>query len=109
MTTVIHVINGVRTEVEVEPGSDAPPVSAYVSAVQLTLDTAAAAKGYDNIFTAVSYVDDPNPLFDADGRAFKAWRSAVWTACIAILADVDAATRPAPTISELLAELPPAP
>lgn len=51
------------------------------------LDGAVKARGYDNIVSCVSYVGDANPTFDAEARAARAWRSAVYTAGYAILAD----------------------
>lgn len=74
--------------------------------VQSHLDAAAQLRGFDTVFTACTYIDDPNPQFAADAAALKAWRSAVWTACYAIQAAVLAGQRTAPTDAELLAELP---
>lgn len=51
------------------------------------LDSTVKARGYDNIVSCVSYVGDVNPTFDAEARAARAWRSAVYTAGYAILAD----------------------
>ena len=75
-----------------------------LTAVQNTLDNAAKAKGYDSILSACSYAAYPNP-FQAEGQEFVAWRGAVWAKCYEILAEVEAGVRPAPTVSELLAEL----
>jgi hypothetical protein len=77
-----------------------------VAAVQRHMDTQARARGYDSIFTACTYVDDDDPVFAAEGLAYKKWRSAVWRFCYAWLADVQAGTRPVPTAEELIAELP---
>lgn len=75
--------------------------------VQAHLDTAAQAAGYDNIYTAVTYADEPAvPKFAAEGAAFRAWRSLVWDTANAIRNAVEAGTRPVPTAAELLAELP---
>ena len=75
--------------------------------VQAHLDAAAKAAGYDNIYTAVTYADEPAvPRFQAEGQAFRAWRSLVWDAANAIRAAVEDGTRPVPTAAELLAELP---
>ena len=78
-----------------------------VNAVQNYLDSAAKQYGYDDIKSAVTYADEPAvPKFQAEGRAFRAWRSLTWATCYAILADVLAGTRPVPTVDGLLAELP---
>ena len=75
-----------------------------LTAVQNMLDNAAKAKGYDSILSACTYAAYPNP-FQAEGQEFVAWRGAVWAKCYEILGEVEAGTRPVPTVSELLAEL----
>lgn len=80
--------------------------SVIVNSIQGMMDQAAKEKGYDDIKSAVTYVDDDDPVFDAEGRAFKSWRSSVWRTCYRILADVESGNRPEPTTAELLAELP---
>ena len=75
-----------------------------LTAVQNMLDSAAKAKGYDSILSACSYAAYPNP-FQAEGQEFVAWRGAVWAKCYEILGEVEAGTRLAPTVLELLAEL----
>ena len=76
----------------------------HIEAVQNMLDNAAKAKGYDSILSACSYAAYPNP-FQAEGQEFVAWRGAVWAKCYEILGEVEAGTRPVPTVSELLAEI----
>nr|WP_245454062.1 hypothetical protein [Aquabacter cavernae] len=88
-----------------------PPSPAALTAhgaaiVQAHLDATAQERRYDSAQTAVSYRDDPNPQFAAEGEALFAWRSAVWTAALAILAEVEAGVRPIPSDAELIAELP---
>ena len=75
-----------------------------LTAVQNMLDNAAKAKGYDSILSACTYAAYPNP-FQAEAQEFVAWRGAVWAKCYEILGEVEAGTRLAPTVSELLAEL----
>lgn len=78
-----------------------------ISAVQEHIDSTAAAIGYDNIYTACTYADEPAvPKFQAEGQALRAWRSQVWARCHAVLADVEAGQRGIPTAEELIAELP---
>ena len=75
-----------------------------ITAVQNMMDSAAKAKGYDSILSACTYAAHPNP-FQAEGQEFVAWRGAVWAKCYEILGEVEAGTRAAPTVSELLAEI----
>ena len=77
-------------------------------ALQGHLDSVASSYGYDNIYTAISYAEEPAvPKFQAEGQAFRAWRSLFWAAANAVRADVEAGSRPIPTLADLLAELPP--
>jgi hypothetical protein len=56
--------------------------------ISAMLDSAVQSRGYDGIVSCVSYVGDPNPRFDAEARAAREWRSAVYSAGYAILAEV---------------------
>jgi hypothetical protein len=70
-----------------------------VLAVQARLDSFAQVWGYDNIFTACTYAEEPAVTqFQAEGRALRAWRSQTWAVCYA---NVDA-----PSLDALLALLP---
>lgn len=76
-------------------------------AVQDRLDIEARRRGYDSIFTAVTYADEPAvPKFQAEGQRLRAWRSLVWASCTRILAAVKAGDRAEPSVEQLLAELP---
>lgn len=78
-----------------------------VAIVQEHMDAAAQALRYDDIKTAVSYAEEPAvPKFQAEGQAFRAWRSLVWAKCYEILDDVNEGKRPIPSDEELIAELP---
>lgn len=74
--------------------------------VQSHLDTVAQSKGYDNILSAVSYAGSGHPVYDAEGLAFKVWRSECWDVAFAILGNVFAGTRQMPSSSDFVAELP---
>lgn len=94
------------------PEPPPPPTPAQVrvqraAAVQLHMDAIAMTYGYDSIASAVTYADEPAvPRFQAEGQAFRRWRSLVWAACYQVLAEVEAGNRAVPTESELLALLP---
>lgn len=75
--------------------------------VQDRLDAQARAIGYDSIFTAVTYAEEPAvPKFQQEGQALRAWRSLVWAKCYELLAQFDAGEIEEPTVQGLLAELP---
>jgi hypothetical protein len=93
--------------------SDPPPLTPAqieaqkVAVVQKHMDDAARALRYDSIANAVTYAEESSvPKFQAEGQAFRAWRSMVWDKCYSILAEVQAGTRDIPTDEELIAELP---
>lgn len=75
-------------------------------AVQHVLDSKAQELLYDNCLSVCSYIDTGVPKFDAEGKAFRAWRSAVWAKGYEILAEVQEGKREIPTEEELIAELP---
>lgn len=78
-----------------------------IAAIQGHLDITAAAYGYDSIYTACTYADEPAVArFQSEGQALRAWRSLVWAHCHGVMADVLAEARPVPTAAELIAELP---
>lgn len=81
-------------------------VARLESAVDRYLDTQAQSLRYDSIKTIVTYRDDENPKFKAEGVAGYKFRSVVYTKSIEIMNDVIAGNRPVPTETELLAEMP---
>ena len=88
------------------PLTPAQLAALYTQAVQAMLDDKARAFGYDDIKSAVTYAEEPAvPKFQAEGRAFRAWRSVVWAACYefqaAVLAGGDLLS-----ISDFLSTLP---
>lgn len=80
---------------------------ALQDAVQLHMDQAAQARRYDDIKTAITYADEPAvSRFQAEGRAFRAWRSQVWAFCYWMLDEVAAGRALEPTPAALFAVLP---
>lgn len=80
---------------------------AMTAAVQNHMDARARSLGYDNLLSAISYADEPAvSKYQADGQAFRAWRSLTWAKCHELLAQVKAGTLPIPTEAELLTMLP---
>ena len=76
------------------------------AAVQRVLDKKAQELLYDNCLSVCSYIDTGVSKFDAEGKAFRAWRSQVWAKGYEILAEVQEGKREIPSQEELLAELP---
>jgi hypothetical protein len=97
-----------------KPFPDPPPLTTeqtielFRTEIQKHMDAAAAAAGYDDIKTAVTYADEPAvPKFQAEGIAFRAWRSLVWAYGYEQMSAVQSGARELPTIEALIAELPP--
>lgn len=82
------------------------PSKPYVEAIQALLDEKAKERGYDNIFTAISYLDDENEKYAGEAAALKSWRSAVWTYSNAELDKVMTGMRDQPTLESFIDELP---
>lgn len=86
----------------------------YTRLIQSILDKEAYALGYTGPGEAVegacmsvcSYVDTGVQKFDDEGRAFRAWRSAVWAKGNEILAAVRAGEMAIPTETGLIEMLP---
>lgn len=78
----------------------------YTGAVQAWMDAEARTHGYDDIFTAVGYVGDPDPQFAAEGEACRAWRSSVWRACYTFMDNVVAMKEPLVPVEALIERLP---
>lgn len=74
--------------------------------VQTHLDKTALEWGYDNIYTAITYIGDPNVEYNTEGIMFRNWRSAVWVYVNSEQQKLKDATRTIPTDAELIAELP---
>ncbi|MBN5030951.1 hypothetical protein JY419_16100 [Stenotrophomonas maltophilia] len=66
------------------------------------LDRVVQARGYDDIVSCISYVGDSSERFDAEARAARAWRSAVYTAGYEILASVPEGVSRPQQVLELL-------
>ncbi|MCR4299981.1 MAG: hypothetical protein NUV51_00010 [Sulfuricaulis sp.] len=88
------------------PPSPEQIIAALTTEVQKHLDITARTRNYDGILSLCSYAASTHPKFRFEGLAGVAWRDAVWAACYAILADVQAGKRAVPTEAELLAGLP---
>ena len=78
----------------------------YTALIQSMLDKDAQKLGYDNCNSVCTYVDTGVPKFDDEGRAFRAWRSAVWAKGYEILDAVKAGEIAIPTEAELVEMLP---
>ena len=76
------------------------------SSIDRYLDAQANSFRYESIRTMVTYENDPNPKFNAEGVGAKAFRSTVYTLGVSLIDEVQSGQREVPSESELLALLP---
>ena len=74
-------------------------------AVDKYIDDQAKSYRYESIRTMVTYVNDPNSQFAAEGVGALEFRSRCYTLALMIINEVNQG-RPVPTESELIAEMP---
>lgn len=95
--------SGIETYV---PPAPVPMLDDYRRAIQSHVDATAQQRAYDSGVTCSSYVNSTNPTWAAEAAAFVAWRDTVWAYAYAELEKVEGATRPQPSVAEIVAELP---
>ena len=76
------------------------------SAIDSYLDNEAKSFRYESIRTMVTYENDPNPKFNAEGVGAKVFRSAVYTLGVSLIGEVQSGLREVPTEEELLTLMP---
>jgi len=82
-------------------------IAINTQAIQLHLDSFAKSRGYDSVIGACSYASQPvGAHFQAEGAAFLAWRSAVWSKAYEIVDKVKKGDLPFPTVEESIASMP---
>ena len=93
--------NGQWTQIKFDVKPPEQIAAETTEAIQTMLDTKAKAYRYDSIHTACGWADK----FD-DAMALKDWGSACWIKAKQIEQEVIAGTRPLPTASEVISEMP---
>ena len=82
-------------------------IDIYKATASQLLDEFAQSRGYDNIISLTTYINDPNPDYVAEANRGIYLRSVWWTTLTAIMNDVLSGTRVLPASwEELQAELP---
>jgi len=80
-------------------------VSYLSGSVTVAINQISEEWGYDNIQTAVSYINSSNAQFAAEAQALLSWRDQVWTWAIEEFKNVMAEI----PLADFLASMPPAP
>jgi hypothetical protein len=55
----------------------------YLAAVEARIETVAQSRQFSGALSLASYTDSTNPVWQAEARAFVAWRDAVWAYALA--------------------------
>lgn len=80
--------------------------AAYTAAVDDRVTQTARARGYNGAESLASYVASTNPTWAAEAQAFVAWRDAVWTYALSVMAQVQAGVVPLPALDDFLTDVP---
>lgn len=88
------------------PPTVAEIIATYTAAIQQRLDDFARTRNYDGILSACTYATSLIPKFKAEGQYAVQARDNTWAAAYELLAEVEAGTRPMPTLDEVIAALP---
>jgi len=78
----------------------------FRTAIRNHVDAVAQAKNYDNAWSLGTYASSTIPEWAEQAQTFVAWRDQVWLFALAELAEIQAGTKPVPTIADLVASLP---
>lgn len=81
-------------------------IADYEDAVQEFMDNKVREKGYDDIYTCLSYKGDPNPTYNSEAEAVLNWRSQVWQTANNIFGQWKMGSIQQPTIQDVLDQLP---
>lgn len=74
--------------------------------VQEYMDSVAKERGYDNIYTAIGYVNSTVTRFKEDAEAANQWRDQVWVTCHKLLDQYLAGEIEALTLDQVIERLP---
>lgn len=103
-TDEVQATKVVRTY-SVLPLSSADLIALYTAELDRFIDATARADRWDSRITCVARAGYTNP-WQAKAIAFGAWMDTCYALAYQILAEVEAETRPMPTIAEFLAAMP---
>lgn len=78
----------------------------YQAAVQSVIDEAARSRRYADGNSMASYDGSTVQQWDAEAKAFKAWRDNVWQYAYSALSKVQGGEREQPSVDKFLSELP---
>jgi len=107
MQRIISVVTGEETNLpSLPPNPEILTERDYMSKAQYVMDAKAQSMGYDNIFTAVSYVGDSFKRFNDEAVALREYRSKVWQHSNKLMEDVLSGKTKQPTIEKYVKGLP---
>lgn len=80
--------------------------SAVITAIDSHVEETAKARDYNDAAALAGYVNSTVTAWADEAQAFVAWRDDVWQTAFAMLDEVQAGERAAPTPAEAVGELP---
>lgn len=104
--TAIVVTLSAEEQSAIASAYEAEMVKLYGDAVQNHMDKECQTRTYDGILSLCTYATSAVPKFSAEAQIGIDWRDACWAYTYLQLDEVKAGNRAAPTVDELLAELP---
>jgi hypothetical protein len=79
---------------------------AYIGSLQQVMDSTARSRGYDDIKSAITYLQSSIPKFAAEANAMCGWRDAVWMYGLEEMRLVQAGAKPLPAMEQFLSAMP---
>lgn len=97
----------IKTAQELEQERLVSLQASIVSATQQSLDEFAQTRNYDGILSACTYATSSVEKFQIEGQRCVDLRDQTWPALYAVLAEVEAGTRPVPdSFADIASDLP---
>lgn len=89
-----------------KPAAPESIADAYIGALQQVMDSTARSRGYDDIKSAITYLQSSIPKFATEAKAMCAWRDAVWRYGLEEMRLVQADVKPLPAMEQFLFAMP---
>lgn len=83
-----------------------PTLADFQAAIDAHVDAVAGQRNYSSGTSCASYAASTVPQWQGEATTFIAWRDGVWAYAYAELDRVETGQRPAPAVTDFVAELP---
>ncbi|KUE88872.1 hypothetical protein ASL20_09610 [Cupriavidus necator] len=89
-----------------EPPTAGAIAGGYLAALQEVMDLTARSHGYDDVKSAMSYMQSSIPKFAAEASAMCEWRDAVWRYGLEEMDLIRSGLKPLPALEEFVSAMP---